>query len=219
MSAQKRSLSIVEAARRLLVSTGVAFTTREVARAAGIAEGTIFRHFATKDDLLQAVIDDVLDPTDLCAGIDALPENLGLRPRIEAALELMASQLGTITAVMTALHPHRMRPPGEDRTRTHGPGPHNGRDDDPHAGIRAWYSAVTSSLGRLMAPYTDQLRVPADQACAVLLSAVTINARPIAISPHRFSAAELADILLNGIADADPTTTLESRTCQESPCS
>ena len=56
-TAEERHQDILEAA--LLVFTQKGFngsTTAEIARAAGVAEGTIFRHFATKKELLIEVL-------------------------------------------------------------------------------------------------------------------------------------------------------------------
>ncbi|WP_077623463.1 TetR/AcrR family transcriptional regulator [Sediminibacillus massiliensis] len=48
---------IVEAAIRIFAEKGYSNTsTSEIAQAAGVAEGTIFRHFGTKDNLLLSVI-------------------------------------------------------------------------------------------------------------------------------------------------------------------
>src|SRR3954468_6718683 len=58
---ERRSM-IIAAAIPLLLEHGDMVTTRQIADAAGIAEGTIFRAFADKDELLGAVIDAALDP-------------------------------------------------------------------------------------------------------------------------------------------------------------
>jgi AcrR family transcriptional regulator len=48
---------VVETAIRLFAEKGYANTsTSEIAREAGVAEGTIFRHFSTKDNLLLSVL-------------------------------------------------------------------------------------------------------------------------------------------------------------------
>src|SRR5205814_2139772 len=72
---------ILEAARVVFVRDGVNATTKEIAREAGIAEGSIFRRFPTKDALFEAA---VLAPTvsawarelDSLAGRGDLQENL-----------------------------------------------------------------------------------------------------------------------------------------------
>jgi AcrR family transcriptional regulator len=54
METRKR---IVEATRRLIQTRGLArVTTKEIAREAGCAEGTLYKHFEHKDDLFLAVI-------------------------------------------------------------------------------------------------------------------------------------------------------------------
>jgi len=45
--------SLLEAARRVFMRDGNAATTAEVARAAGVSEGTLFKRFGTKEDLLR----------------------------------------------------------------------------------------------------------------------------------------------------------------------
>src|SRR5215469_18886187 len=48
---------IITATRKLIEDQGIAhITTKQIAQAAGCAEGTIFRHFARKEDLLLAAV-------------------------------------------------------------------------------------------------------------------------------------------------------------------
>ncbi|ONH25663.1 TetR family transcriptional regulator [Pseudofrankia asymbiotica] len=51
---------IVQAARRLVDEKGDQFTTQELAREAGVALQTFYRHFPGKDQLLVAVIEDMI---------------------------------------------------------------------------------------------------------------------------------------------------------------
>ncbi|MBC2721452.1 TetR/AcrR family transcriptional regulator [Desulfosporosinus sp.] len=56
-TADERRQDILEAAINVFTKKGYnGSTTAEIARAAGVAEGTIFRHFATKKELLIAVL-------------------------------------------------------------------------------------------------------------------------------------------------------------------
>ena len=54
MSPDERRTAIVEVAIPLLEEHGATLTTKQVAEAAGIAEGTLFRAFGTKDELVHA---------------------------------------------------------------------------------------------------------------------------------------------------------------------
>jgi AcrR family transcriptional regulator len=56
--------AILEAARAVFLEHGVAATTAEVARRAGVAEGSIFKRFATKADLFRAAMQAELDEPD-----------------------------------------------------------------------------------------------------------------------------------------------------------
>lgn len=49
---EDKKLALLEAATTAIGLSGIAASTAQIARAAGVAEGTLFRYFATKDDLL-----------------------------------------------------------------------------------------------------------------------------------------------------------------------
>lgn len=51
---------MVAAARRLVMQKGSSFTTQEVVKEAGVALQTFYRHFPGKDQLLLAVIEDLI---------------------------------------------------------------------------------------------------------------------------------------------------------------
>ena len=54
---EERRRSVLDAARRLFVTQGYAETTVDaIAEAAGVGKGTVYLHFATKDDLLVELI-------------------------------------------------------------------------------------------------------------------------------------------------------------------
>ncbi|WP_255292517.1 TetR/AcrR family transcriptional regulator [Micromonospora sp. WMMA1996] len=54
--AQRNRARILDAAEAVFAEFGTRASTEEVARRAGLAIGTVFRHFPTKDDLLAAIM-------------------------------------------------------------------------------------------------------------------------------------------------------------------
>jgi AcrR family transcriptional regulator len=74
MAGRERRLQIVRVAMRLFSQRGFrGTTTKEIATAAGVSEAMVFRHFATKEELYSAILDqkacvhDTLDPRQLVA--------------------------------------------------------------------------------------------------------------------------------------------------------
>jgi AcrR family transcriptional regulator len=53
--ARRNRAALLEAAQHVFATKGVTAATEEVARAAGVGIGTLFRHFPTKEALLEAV--------------------------------------------------------------------------------------------------------------------------------------------------------------------
>jgi AcrR family transcriptional regulator len=54
---------ILDATERVILERGPArVTTKEIARAAGVAEGTLFKYFGRKEDLILAVVQENLPP-------------------------------------------------------------------------------------------------------------------------------------------------------------
>jgi AcrR family transcriptional regulator len=70
--AVRNRAKILAAASRVFASHGVSASTEQVAAEAGVAIGTVFRHFPTKPDLLRAIMKDLLaDLTEELAAPDA----------------------------------------------------------------------------------------------------------------------------------------------------
>ncbi len=64
LPAAHRRRQIIQVAMNLFSAKGFeGTTTREIAKAAGVSEAIIFRHFATKEDLYAAIIDFIIQGT------------------------------------------------------------------------------------------------------------------------------------------------------------
>lgn len=56
--ARRNRSAILDAARALVAETGTDTTMEDIARRAGVAVGTLYRHFPAKNDLVEAVVED-----------------------------------------------------------------------------------------------------------------------------------------------------------------
>jgi AcrR family transcriptional regulator len=100
---EERRARIVEATLPLLLAHGTALTTRQIAEAAGIAEGTIFRAFPDKESLIAAVVDAALDTTNVDAQLDAIDATLPLDDRLVAAVEILRRRMADMLQLRAAV--------------------------------------------------------------------------------------------------------------------
>ncbi len=103
MPPDERRSMIVAAALPLLLEHGDRLTSRMIAEAAGIAEGTIFRAFADKDEVIVAVVEAALDPEPLEAALTNIPEGLAFEDRLAAAIVIMQQRVIDIWAVVSSV--------------------------------------------------------------------------------------------------------------------
>ena len=85
MAGEERRLQILRVAMRLFSQRGFGgTTTKEIARAAGVSEAMVFRHFATKKELYRAILDhkaclhDGLDPQRIVAEAIARKDDMAV---------------------------------------------------------------------------------------------------------------------------------------------
>lgn len=146
MPPQQRRAAIVEAAVGLLETQGPDLTTKQIAEAAGVAEGTLFRVFATLSDLLEAAYAEYLSAERLRKRL----QKVDLGDNVETAtLAAVRALVDYITSVHFALHPMPSRgcePPSQSEA---GPRTFHARFND----LDAW-------LGAALTPYASRLRFP-----------------------------------------------------------
>jgi len=110
---QRRSM-IVEATLPLLIEHGDRVTTKQIAEAAGIAEGTIFRAFTDKDEVIAAVVEAALDPAPLEAALNAIPAEVGFETWLAAAIVIMQQRVidiwRLVSSIGTRFHEMTRRP-------------------------------------------------------------------------------------------------------------
>ncbi|MHA6513184.1 TetR/AcrR family transcriptional regulator [Tessaracoccus sp. Z1128] len=104
MPPEQRRAAIVEASIPLLEKHGQALTTRMVAEAAGVAEGTIFRVFDSLDDLISATISEALSAERLATHLAASDLTGDIETQTRAAIELIEQYLHSVHTMFVAAH-------------------------------------------------------------------------------------------------------------------
>jgi len=178
---EERRAAIVAAALPLFLEQGDAITTREIAQAAGIAEGTIFRVFADKGELIDAVVDAALDPAPAEAALAAIDPALPFEARLVAAADIIRARVAHVFRVMSAASNSPDRRPGTARR-------------------------PTPELRELVAIFErehDRLRCPPAQAAHLLRGLTFSGTHPSFVVGDPLSSEEIVSVLLDGIRRPD----------------
>ncbi|MBD5788279.1 TetR/AcrR family transcriptional regulator [Cellulosimicrobium terreum] len=186
LSRDERRDAIAAATVPLLVEHGATITTRQIADAAGVAEGTLFRAFADKEEILRAAVVRSLDPAPAVRAIGELPDE-GLRPLVVHVVDfLLEAQLVGMRVFAAA---HQVLDP------SHRPSPAKHRDERGRAS-----SALIDAIEHRLAAHGDELRVAPSVAAHALFALTFGNGMPHVTGGDRLGGAQLVDLVLGGIA-------------------
>lgn len=103
---------IVETAREVFTTRGSEASLEEIARAAGVGIGTLYRHFPTRDDLVEAVFHDRIDELQALA-VELLASDVpgeALAVWLHAQLEQAATCRGLAAEAMLTMLADRDEP-------------------------------------------------------------------------------------------------------------
>jgi AcrR family transcriptional regulator len=180
MPPDQRKRAIVEAALPLLREHGRETTTRQIAQAAGIAEGTIFRVFATKDDLFVAALAHAFDPSAFLLDVESVDVTLPLRARMVALTEVMQQRFVDIFALMTV-----MAMPGPPRH-------HQGE------GAEEWRRRAHVRMVALVEPDAAAFRVPVEDVVRTLRLLTFSGSHPHITEQRLMRPDEIVEVVMHG---------------------
>jgi AcrR family transcriptional regulator len=174
----ERRAAIVRAVLPLVVERGTAATSRQLAAAAGVSEGTIFNVFADKGELLAAVLEAALDTEPLEAAIEAIDDEDDFEEQLLAATEVLRRRTNDIVQIVSHLV-------------------HSGHAARSHGPTRA--IPDSPALAALFGREPERIRVAPEVAARRLRAITHALGHPMFSDPPA-SAREIVEVFLHGHA-------------------
>ncbi len=180
MQPDDRRAALIAATRSLLYVHGRNVTTRLIAEAAGVAEGTIFRVFGSKDELVDAAIAAAFESGELQVRVREIDPALPLEQKLVAYVSALQQRYLAIFGLMAAVG--MVSPPEHD-----------------HEEHEASRRELRGLLAALLEPDAAVLRQPVAEVVH-LVNLLTFSASHSGISDGRpLSPAQIVDALLHGV--------------------
>ncbi len=171
-----RKAMIIDAVIPLLIEHGRAVTTRQLADAAGLGEGTIFRAFGDKESLIEAAVARFLDPEPLRAALRAIDPALPLEQKITEILFHMRARMEGVHGMMNALGMVG-RPP-----------------------IRSEPGVLTQIIGQVLAPDLPRLNATPERIIQFVRLIALASSIPGFSTGQDIATTELASLIAYGVA-------------------
>jgi AcrR family transcriptional regulator len=186
MAAEDRRRAIVAAVIPLLADKGASVKTADIAKAARIAEGTIFRAFPDKPTLFYEALKAGMDPAPVCAAIENISAALPLKAQLARAAELLLAHWNRVSSLGEAC---RSMPPPTGR-----------RQDDGFQLMKKSAQAIQAALVVIFERRREELCIAPAKAGAAFRGLIFAGAHPLMRADQRLDIDDVLAVLLTGIA-------------------
>ena len=181
----ERRAEIIAATLPLVLAHGSAVTTRQIAVAAGIAEGTIFRVFPDKESLIEAVVESAFDTASVDAALTSIDPTLPLEARLVEAVDLLRRRVADLWRLRTALGMMQVSGGGPSMSDKHRP-------------------QDLTTLASLFEPDRDRIRRDPLDAAHLLRGMTVACTHPALVLDDPLPSAEIVSLFLDGIRSDRP---------------
>lgn len=178
-----RRASIIAATLPLLRRYGAGVTTAQIAMAAGIAEGTLFRVFPDKDSLVKAAIASAFDARPAERELANIDPELGMRDQLIAAVEIMQRRVEQVWQLMSMLGVPPAVPAKPPDVPVSSPTP----------------DGALRRLATILEPFRAELRCEPEQGARLLRMMAFAGSHPRVSDGMPLTAAEIVAVVLDGI--------------------
>jgi AcrR family transcriptional regulator len=200
LAPDERRAALIEATVPLLRAHGATVSTRQIAQAAGVAEGTIFGVFADKTTLIRCAVVRALDPTAVETALAAIDPAASVHTRLAAAADVLSRRFTQNGPVLAAAREMMLAP---------------GTSSELREQFGMSRERILAAVAAVLEPDRSVLRRSPAEVAQLLMLVVSAGTLGVLGGMENVDGADIAALLLDGllVRPTDTVTNGGSKRC------